>query len=207
MTFFLSKNEILLYSKMEQMLTQLVQIVTHLDQNNAYIPPNIAILLRNHGFPPHRSYLRAPPPPPPPPRPQCPGMTQKGTQCANKCAEGLTTCRIHSGTPILRGIPMDEFRCPEMTSSGERCKCGKYKQLPMCWRHAKRAGILPPPPEVPTECAICYTDLTAEGRVKTSCGHYFHAGCFESWKTSRTNHFQAVTCPMCRHHRPNPKPA
>ena len=186
------------------LLTQFVQLATYMDQHNLYIPPEIATALRNHGFTPHHSYLR---PPPPPPRPQCSALTKKGTQCVNKCAEGLTTCRIHCAEPSLRGIPLDEFRCPEMTANGERCKCGKYKHFSLCWRHAKRAGLLPPPPEIPSECAICYTDLTSENRVKTSCGHYFHAGCFESWKTSRISQFRPVTCPMCRHVRPNPKPA
>lgn len=203
---FLSKNETLLYSKMDP-IAQFVELATYFDRNNVHIPPHIASVLRNHGFPPHRSYLRPPPPPPLPPRPQCPGVTKKGTQCTNKCADGRTTCMIHSDTPTPRPLPHDIFRCPVNISTGEQCKCAKFKQLPMCWRHAKRAGILPPPPEVPTECSICYADLVPENRIKTSCGHYFHRTCFSSWDQSRRLQFQAVTCPMCRHARPNPKPA
>ena len=184
-------------------LSQLLQLAIHLDRSNAYIPPHVAMQLRNHGFPPHRSYMR---PPSPPPRPQCPALTQRGTQCVNKCAENMTTCRIHCDNPTPRPVPLDQYRCPIVTLHNEQCKCPKFKHFPLCWGHAKRAGILPPPPEVPSECSICYTDLS-ENRVKTSCGHYFHHECFESWKTSRVANLQSVTCPMCRHVRPNPRPA
>ena len=185
------------------LITQLVELVVQLDRQNVHLPPAVALHIRNHGFTPHRSYLR---PPPPPPRPRCSAMTRHGSQCINKCAEGLTTCLIHSENPTPRSIPLDAFRCTEMTSNGERCKCSRYKHFSLCWRHAKRAGILPPPPEIPTECAICYTELEENRVVRTACAHYFHEGCFDAWRETRTANFQAVTCPMCRHPRPRPRP-
>ena len=193
---------------MATLIDRLLSIVTEVDRVNPYIPPLIATALRVHGFMPHRTYTRPPRPPPPPVpiRLPCPGLTRAGTPCKNKCALGHTTCLIHSATPTPRGLPVEQDRCPELIKDGTRCSCAKYKTYPMCWRHAKRSNLLPPPPEVPTECAVCYCDLTRETTTKTSCGHYFHIDCFESWKQSRSTSFQAVTCPMCRHTNPKPKP-
>lgn len=189
---------------MDTLLEQFLAIVREVDRRNLYIPPVSAVELRRLGFSPHYTYLRPPRPPPPPPRPRCPAMTHAGTQCTNKCSAGLTTCMIHSDNPTPRPVPLDYYRCPETTPNGQ-CKCAKYKQYPMCWRHSKRAGLLPPPPEVPTDCSICYVSLSEGQKVKTVCGHYFHATCFDLWKTSRQTNFQVVTCPMCRHTNPNPK--
>ena len=193
------------------LIERLTNIILEADRANLYIPPVIANLLRVHGFAPHRTYTRPPRPPRPPPpvRIPCPAVTRSGTPCRNKCAIGCTTCLIHSETPAPRAprsLPAEYERCPEMVKDGTQCKCPKYKTYPMCWRHAKSANLLPPPPEVPTECAVCYCDLTRETTTKTACGHYFHIDCFESWKQSRSASFQAVTCPMCRHANPKPKP-
>jgi hypothetical protein len=190
------------------LIERLVELVIEVDRANLYLPPSIASLLRIHGFMPHRTYTRPPRPPRPPPpvRLPCPGVTRAGTPCKNKCAFGCTTCRIHAANPTPRGLPAQYERCPEMTKGGTPCKCSKYKEYPMCWRHAKKANLLPPAPEVPTECAVCYCDLTRETTTKTACGHHFHIACFETWRQSRTASFQAVTCPMCRHANPRPKP-
>ena len=193
---------------MATLIERLIEIVTDVDRHNLYLPPTVAALLRIHGFMPHRTYTR-PPRPPPPVRVQCPAMTRAGTPCKNKCATGCTTCRIHAANPVPRtprGLPGVNERCPETVKGGTQCKCSKYKEYPMCWRHAKKANLLPPAPEVPTECAVCYCDLTRETTTKTACGHYFHTACFEAWRQSRSASFQAVTCPMCRHGNPRPKP-
>jgi hypothetical protein len=196
---------------MATIIERLINIVTEVDRHNLYLPPTIVSLLRIHGFIPHRTYTRPPRPPRPPPpvRVQCPAMTRAGTPCKNKCAVGCTTCRIHVANPnprTPRGLPGVNERCPETVKGGTQCKCSKYKQYPMCWRHAKKANLLPPTPEVPTECAVCYCDLTRETTTKTACGHHFHIACFETWRQSRSASFQAVTCPMCRHANPRPKP-
>ena len=193
---------------MATLVERLINVITEVDRANLYLPPTIASLLRIHGFIPHRTYTR-PPRPPPPVRVPCPATTRAGTPCKNKCAIGCTTCRIHAENPTQRaprGIPTVHERCPEMTKSGQQCKCSKYKDLAMCWRHAKKANLLPPTPEVPTECAVCYCEMTRETTTKTACGHHFHIDCFETWRQSRTASFQAVTCPMCRHANPRPKP-
>ena len=192
----------------ETLLERLLRVITEVDRTNLYLPPPIASLLSVHGFVPHRTYTLPPRPPRPPPpvRLPCPALTRAGTPCKNKCAYGLTACGIHLATPGPRGVPAVHKRCPEIVKGGTQCKCSKYKSYPMCQRHAKRANLLPPPPEVPTECAVCYCDLTRETTTKTSCGHYFHIDCFESWKQSRSISHQAVTCPMCRHGNPRPKP-
>jgi len=190
---------------MATLIERLIETIMAVDAANLYLPPTVASILRVHGFIPHRTYTR-PPRPPPPVRPPCPGMTRAGTPCKNKCAVGCTTCKIHSANPTPRGLPGPHERCPERLPDGTQCKCSKYKQYPLCWRHAKRAQLLPPPPEIPTECAVCYNELTRETTTKTVCGHYFHIGCFETWRQSRVTSFQSVTCPMCRHGHPNPKP-
>jgi hypothetical protein len=180
-------------------LQQLILLVDRVDRQNVYIPPPFANELRRHGFVPHHSYLRPPKPPPPPPRPQCPTITKKGKQCTNRCAVNHEACTVHSS---MRYVASGEARCPAMIA-GEQCKCKKFRHFPMCWSHAKKAGLLPPPP---AECSICYSELS-DDRVKTSCEHYFHGACFASWKQSRITSLRAVTCPMCRNPRPNPRPS
>jgi Ring finger domain len=187
---------------MDNLLQHLVELVDQIDRRNLYINPHVANVLRRHGFQPHYTYLR---PPPPPPRPVCPGVTRNGSRCKNKCAPGRETCMLHSGIPLVRPIPHDIFRCTTITTSGDRCKRRSFLQC-MCYGHAKKAGILPPPPEIPDECSICLADMTPEDRVKTTCKHYFHASCFNNWKITRQNTFRCVNCPMCRHARPNPRP-
>ena len=190
---------------MATLIERLINIVFEANRANLYLPPTVASFLRIHGFNPHRTYTR-PPRPPPPVRVRCPVLTRAGTPCKNKCAVGCTTCRIHAQNPTPRGLPAVHERCSEMTKNGTQCKCSKYKEYPMCWRHAKKANLLPPAPEVPTECAVCYCELTRETTTKTACGHHFHIDCFEGWRQSRSASFQAVTCPMCRHANPRPKP-
>jgi hypothetical protein len=187
---------------MPTLLEQFVLLAIDIDSAETYIPPSIASVLRRIGFTPHRSYLR-PPRPPQPIRLPCPGMTIAKTPCKNKCAPGRTTCMIHSETPPLREVPLPDKRCTEIVA-GEQCKCPKFKNYSMCWRHAKRAKLLPPPPEMPSECSICYSEFTPESTVKTTCGHFFHVGCFDGWKQSRLVTNQCINCPMCR--RTNPKP-
>jgi hypothetical protein len=189
----------------ETLLERLLRVITEVDRTNLYLPPPIASLLSVHGFVPHRTYTSAPRPPRIVRRP-CTALTRAGTPCKKNCSYGLTTCRIHIENPAPRGVPEEHKRCQEMVRGGTQCKCSKYKSYPMCQRHAKRANLLPPPPEVPTECAVCYCDLTTETTTKTICGHHFHIDCFESWRQSRTRSHQAVTCPMCRQGNPRPKP-
>jgi len=189
---------------MTSLLDQFLALAIEVDRANAYIPPPIELVLRRLGFTPHRSYLRPPRPPRPVPVP-CPAMTKAKTPCKNKCAPGLFTCMIHRENPTLRGYPMPSKRCPEMVND-EQCKCPKFEHYPLCWRHAKRAKLLPPPPEMPSECSICYSDFTPDSTVKTTCCHYFHTGCFEGWKQSRIATHQPLTCPMCRRKNPKPRP-
>ena len=182
---------------MEQVLNQFIALAGILDVRNAYMSHEVVRALRNHGFYVHRSYTRPPRPPPPPPRPMCPSSTRAGTQCKNRCALGHTTCLIHRNVTERVVRPVQQ-QCTGMTRSGVQCKCPKFQGLDICWRHAKKAGLLPPPPEVPTECSICYSELSESPCVKTACGHYFHASCFETWRSTRS----PVTCPMCRKVRP-----
>lgn len=190
------------------LIERLTNIILEADRANLFIPTNVAHFLRIHGFRPHHSYLRPPRPPPPPPRAPCSGVTRAGTPCKNKCSPGNTTCLVHAprAPRVPRALPVPAARCTETVKGGAPCKCPKYKNLAMCWRHAKSAKLLPPPPEIPAECAICYNDMSKQTTTKTACGHYFHTACFAEWKQSRTTSHQAVTCPMCRHANPNPKP-
>ena len=189
---------------MTSLLDHFVAAAMEMDRANVYIPPNMEAVLRQFGFIPHRSYLRPPRPPRPVPVP-CQALTKAKTPCKHKCAPGLMTCLVHSQNPTPRGYPLPSKRCPELVN-GEQCKCPKFLNLPLCWRHAKRAKILPPAPEVPTECSICYSEFSPGSTVKTICGHYFHDGCFNSWKQSRVATLQKVTCPMCRRNNPKPRP-
>lgn len=189
---------------MEQ-VQALVELIILIDNRNTYIPPEYARILRQHGFQPHHSYLRPPRPPPPPPRPRCPSITHSGTQCTNKCAVDKATCMVHCDNPTPRPVPHELYRCTATTGAGEQCKCGRYKHFSLCWRHARKENLLPPPPEVPVDCAICYCELSTGQKVKTMCNHYFHESCFDTWKNSRIAVRQAVTCPMCRQFNPKPK--
>lgn len=193
---------------MDTLIESLINIVTAVDRHNLYLPPQVAALLRNHGFIPHRTYTR-PRRPPPPVQIPCPAMTRAGTPCKNKCAIGCTTCGIHVSNPTPRApreLPAVHRRCPETVKGGTQCKCPKYNNYSMCWRHAKKANLLPPAPEVPNDCAICYVDLTLETTTKTACGHYFHIECFEAWRQLRRTAAGGVTCPMCRCANTRPKP-
>ena len=59
----------------------------------------------------------------------------------------------------------------------------KYDDCPIC-----QHKILE---EMERECPICLESLI-EGIVKTTCSHFYHKDCLNTWKRTRHN------CPMCR---------
>ena len=78
---------------------------------------------------------------------------------------------------------------PQLTAAGQPCKRGRILGSTACKSHAKRDGLMP---VVPTECCICYEDLTDETRTVTPCNHHFHKGCVGRWLGTNSS------CPMCR---------
>lgn len=47
-------------------------------------------------------------------------------------------------------------------------------------------------------CPICLDEVAKEESHCTPCGHTFHKGCIEKWKS--TAHKNSHTCPSCRAH-------
>ena len=146
---------------------------------------------------------RAPARPPRVPRGPCTGVTAKGTACKNKaCADhGMCAIHYHKSTRTTTELPADVM-CTGTTAKGEPCKCPRYRTLEMCWRHAKKEGLLP---DVPSDCAICMNEMAPSERTKTKCGHYFHTACLAEWAVRRgttggTTRRRTVKapCPMCR---------
>lgn len=133
----------------------------------------------------------------------CTGVTAKGAPCKNKaCAEhGMCAIHYHKSTRATAEVPA-EVMCTGTTAKGEPCKCPRYRTLAMCWRHAKKEGLLP---DVPSDCAICMNEMAPSERTKTQCGHYFHTACLSEWarrrgfqRTRRSRTTVNGPCPMCR---------
>ena len=139
------------------------------------------------------------------PRAPCTGVTAKGTPCKNKACADHGMCAIHyksTRTADSTAEAPTEPRCTGTTAKGEPCKCVPYRTLAMCWRHAKKGGLLP---DVPSDCAICMNEMAPSERTKTKCGHYFHTACLSEWARRRgttggTTRRRTVgaPCPMCR---------
>jgi hypothetical protein len=132
-------------------------------------------------------------------RRMCTATTAKGTACRNRACANLDVCMIHHRKSTVAAAPI--VHCSVTTAKGTPCKCRAFRGFEMCATHAKKQGLI----TVPTDCAICYEDLTADNKVKTACGHYFHRTCLEKWAESRGTSFvrrrklsYKVPCPMCR---------
>lgn len=139
------------------------------------------------------------------PRPKCQWTLRNGNQCKHYALHDHHLCSAHvQAFERQLNPPPPKPRCTRNKANGEPCQAFRMCGLAACKRHATRDNLLP---EVPTECAICYDEMTAENRMATKCGHYFHANCMSSWVMSRVNTFQKVSCPMCRTTLPKPKPA
>ena len=49
------------------------------------------------------------------------------------------------------------------------------------------------------QCSVCLDDIIADDSTKTSCGHFFHKNCLESWINQfRDQNIDIYTCPLCR---------
>lgn len=134
------------------------------------------------------------------PRGPCSGVTAKGTPCKNKACADHGMCAIHYNKSTRETATASP--CTGTTAKGEPCKCPRYRTLEMCWRHAKKAGALP---DVPSDCAICMSEMAPSERTKTKCGHYFHTACLGEWarrrgfmRTRRSRTTVSAPCPMCR---------
>lgn len=132
-------------------------------------------------------------------RPLCTHVKRNGQQCtaAGWYYEG-TLCGTHARSRELREQRANQPpkpKCTQRTARGEECKYGRMPGSTACKRHAKRDGLLP---EIPTECAICYEEMTEEQRFQTGCFHHFHKECMGRWVTQRRASFERVSCPMCR---------
>ncbi len=65
-------------------------------------------------------------------------------------------------------------------------------------RRAMRAATKFDPPENAETCALCTEDFVDTPHIpwlKTSCGHHFHAVCFDRMQSSSST---GVKCPLCR---------
>lgn len=126
----------------------------------------------------------------------------KGRPCKNKCCGNMTMCMVHHKAAQRMAKPPPP-RCTAMTAAGTQCRCNKYNSYDVCKRHAKKQNLLP---EMPAECAICYDEMTAGNRTETSCGHFFHTACMQTYAittgglrvTRRGTHTLCGPCPMCR---------
>lgn len=139
------------------------------------------------------------------PRPKCIWTLRNGNQCTHYAQHDFHLCSAHERAFDRQlNPPPPKPRCTRNKADGQPCQAFRMCGLTACKRHAVRDNLMP---EVPTDCAICYDDMTAETRVATKCGHYFHKECMNTWVTSRINTYQKVSCPMCRTTLPKPKPA
>lgn len=109
-----------------------------------------------------------------------------------------TLCGVHARAREARERRQNQPpkpKCTQMTARGDACKYARMPGSTACKRHAKRDGLLP---EIPTECSICYDDMTEEQRFQTGCFHHFHKECMARWVTTRRESSGRVSCPMCR---------
>jgi hypothetical protein len=138
------------------------------------------------------------------PRPKCNWTLRNGNQCTHYAMHDYPLCSAHNQA-FERQLnpPPPKPRCNRNKADGQPCQAFRMGSLAACKRHAIRDNLMP---EVPTECSICYDEMTAENRTGTKCGHYFHKDCMNTWVSSRVNTFQKVSCPMCRTTLPKPKP-
>jgi hypothetical protein len=114
----------------------------------------------------------------------CEAHCKNGKRCRNAKSMGLDTCLIHSETPILR----TGTACAE-----PGCKAFVKQWAPLCYSHAKKAGLVQTP-EVTGECPICYSEMSTANERSLHCGHAFHAKCVGAWFSNKAD----KTCPMCR---------
>lgn len=128
------------------------------------------------------------------PRHRCEVTLRNGNQCSRYCAYEESMCSQHVRAEQRRANPPPpKPRCSQLTAAGQPCKRGRILGSTACKTHAKRDGLMP---AVPSECCICYEDLTDETRGVTPCNHHFHKACVNQWFLSHTS------CPMCRSNVP-----
>jgi hypothetical protein len=132
-------------------------------------------------------------------RNKCTHVMTSGVRC-NRTAYFYeeTLCGVHANAREARerreAMP-PKPKCTQHTARGEVCKYTRMPGSTACKRHATRDGLLP---QIPTECSICYDDMTEETRHQTKCFHFFHKSCMERWINSRRDSRERVSCPMCR---------
>lgn len=125
-----------------------------------------------------------------PPRHQCEMIMRNGNRCSRKCGYEESMCMVHVRAEQRRANPPPpKPKCTQLTAAGQPCKRGRIPGSTACKTHAKRDGLMP---VVPTECCICYEELTDETRTVTPCNHHFHKGCVGRWFGTNSS------CPMCR---------
>lgn len=77
-------------------------------------------------------------------------------------------------------------KCCKMTSRGKACPFlskHEYDGEKLCGMHLKAV-------KATEDCSICLDPMSSHGRIKLTCGHYFHKECLSKCKLSK--------CPQCR---------
>lgn len=77
-------------------------------------------------------------------------------------------------------------KCCKMTSRGKACPFmskHEYDGEQLCGMHLKAV-------KATEDCSICLDPMSSHGRIKLTCGHYFHKECLSQCKVSK--------CPQCR---------
>jgi hypothetical protein len=143
-----------------------------------------------------------------PPRPKCEWTLRNGNRCTHNAMFDQHLCSAHIRAFERRldreqNPPAPKPKCTQNKADGQPCQAFRMGGSTACKRHAIRDNMMP---EVPTECAICYDEMTADNATGTKCGHYFHKSCMTTWVTSRMASYQKVSCPMCRTSLPRPRP-
>lgn len=115
---------------------------------------------------------------------KCAATCKNGNRCKYIKVEGRPTCRIHETDGVIRtGVFCTETGCRSFVK----------KYAPLCFTHAKRAGLVPEP--VATgECSICYSDMNVVNDRTLKCNHVYHKKCIATWFGKNIE----KTCPMCR---------
>jgi hypothetical protein len=118
----------------------------------------------------------------------CNATCASGKTCTNRVQPGQERCGIHAEQRAQR----DGTLC---NSPG--CKSFAKKWAPLCFSHAKKAGLVPPSEET-GECSICYGTLTTTNQKVLGCGHPFHKSCSAAWFRNQTTKGIDKSCPLCR---------